>query len=63
MLTTLGRLDEAAGDRKGVPNFLSTHPEPLARVTEIAPRSRRLKAGKSGVRHRPRPRCARRWTA
>src|SRR6185436_19400089 len=37
MLSTLGRLDEAAGDRKGVPNFLSTHPEPLARVTEIRP--------------------------
>ena len=35
MLSTLGRLDEAAGDRKGVPNFLSTHPEPLARVQEI----------------------------
>jgi predicted Zn-dependent protease len=35
MLSTLGRLDEAAGDRKGVPNFLSTHPEPLARVKEV----------------------------
>ena len=30
MLSTLGRLDEASGDRKGVPNFLSTHPDPLA---------------------------------
>ena len=36
MLATLGRLDEAAGDRKGVPNWLSTHPDPLTRVSEIA---------------------------
>jgi predicted Zn-dependent protease len=48
MLTTLGRLDEAAGDRKGVPNFLSTHPEPLARVKEIGPEVQKAKAGKSG---------------
>jgi predicted Zn-dependent protease len=49
MLTTLGRLDEAAGDRKGVPNFLSTHPEPLARVKEIAPEVAKARAGKSGL--------------
>jgi predicted Zn-dependent protease len=48
MLTTLGRLDEAAGTRKGVPNFLATHPEPLARVKEIAPEVQKAKAGKSG---------------
>ena len=36
-LSTLGRLDEAAGDRRGVPNWLSTHPEPLSRVAEIQP--------------------------
>ena len=48
MLATLGRLAEADGDRKGVPNFLSTHPEPLARVKEIAPEVARAKAGKSG---------------
>jgi predicted Zn-dependent protease len=48
MLTTLGRLAEADGDRKGVPNFLSTHPEPLARVKEIAPEVAKAKAGKSG---------------
>jgi predicted Zn-dependent protease len=47
MLSTLGRLDEAAGDRKGVPNFLSTHPEPLARVTEIRPTVEKLKAGRA----------------
>jgi predicted Zn-dependent protease len=48
MLATLGRLAEADGDRKGVPNFLSTHPEPLARVKEIAPEVAKAKAGKSG---------------
>ena len=45
MLTTLGRLAEASGERKGVPNFLSTHPEPLARVMEIASTVAKLKAG------------------
>ena len=44
MLSTLGRLDEAAGERKGVPNFLSTHPEPLARVKEIQPIIQQLRA-------------------
>jgi predicted Zn-dependent protease len=48
MLTTLGRLSEAAGDRKGVPNFLSTHPEPLARVAQIQPEVQKAKAGRSG---------------
>jgi predicted Zn-dependent protease len=47
MLSTLGRLDEAAGDSKGVPNWLSTHPEPLTRVSEIEPTVTKLKAGKS----------------
>ena len=36
-LATLGRLDEAAGDRRGVPNWLSTHPDPLSRVAEVQP--------------------------
>src|SRR5688572_15844206 len=45
MLSTLGRLAEASGDRKGVPNFLSTHPDPLARVMEIGPTVAKLKAG------------------
>jgi predicted Zn-dependent protease len=44
-LSTLGRLDEAAGDRRGVPNWLSTHPEPLARVKDIQPVVEQLKAG------------------
>ena len=46
-LTTLGRLDEAQGDRRGVPNWLSTHPEPLARVDEIRPLVEKLKVGGS----------------
>ena len=47
-LSTLGRLDEAAGDRRGVPNWLSTHPEPLSRVTEIQPTVDQLKAAGAG---------------
>jgi predicted Zn-dependent protease len=47
MLSTLGLLDEASGDRKGIPNWLSTHPEPLARVAEIKPVVSKLKAEKS----------------
>ncbi len=47
MLSTLGRLDEARGDRKGIPNWLSTHPEPLARVAEIEPTVSKLSAGRS----------------
>jgi len=43
-LSTLGRLDEAAGDRRGIPGWLSTHPEPLSRVDEIQPVVRQLKA-------------------
>lgn len=35
MLTTLARLDEAAGERRGVPNWLSTHPAPADRVEEV----------------------------
>jgi predicted Zn-dependent protease len=49
MLSTLGRLDEAAGERKGVPNWLSTHPDPLSRVGEIQPRVAQLKAGRTGL--------------
>ena len=35
MLTTLQRLDEASGERRGVPNWLSTHPAPADRVQQI----------------------------
>lgn len=35
MLQTLARLDEASGSRRGVPNWLSTHPAPADRVAEV----------------------------
>lgn len=35
MLTTLGRLSEASGSSRGVPNFLSTHPLPADRVERV----------------------------
>jgi predicted Zn-dependent protease len=35
MLETLSRLDEANGSRKGVPNWLSTHPAPADRVEQV----------------------------
>lgn len=35
MLTTLGRLSEASGSSRGVPNFLSTHPLPADRVEQV----------------------------
>ncbi len=41
MLSTLGRISELS-DRRGVPNWLSTHPEPTARVVEVAPVVARL---------------------
>jgi predicted Zn-dependent protease len=47
MLATLGRLDEASGSRKGIPNWLSTHPDPLQRVAEIQPVVAKLKAGRT----------------
>jgi predicted Zn-dependent protease len=49
MLTTLGRLDEASGQRRGVPNWLETHPEPLARVKEIQPAVQQLSAGRTDL--------------
>jgi predicted Zn-dependent protease len=35
MLRTLARLDEASGSRRGVPNWLSTHPAPADRVDRV----------------------------
>ncbi len=35
MLRTLQRLDEASGSRRGVPNWLSTHPAPADRVQQV----------------------------
>ncbi len=37
VLTTLSRLDEAASSRRGVPGWLSTHPDPADRVAKIQP--------------------------
>ena len=37
MLNTLSRLDESTGTRKGVPNWLSTHPAPADRVQQVQP--------------------------
>lgn len=41
MLSTLGRIGELS-DRRGVPNWLSTHPAPTSRVAEVAPTVARL---------------------
>ena len=49
MLMTLGRLDEASGQRRGVPNWLETHPDPLARVKEIQPAVEQLAAGRTDL--------------
>src|SRR5258705_11004572 len=49
MLQTLGRLDEASGQSKGVPNWLETHPEPLTHVKEIQPTVQELSAGRTGL--------------
>jgi predicted Zn-dependent protease len=46
MLSTLGRLDEARDEEGGVPSWLSTHPEPLARVSEVAPVVNELRANR-----------------
>ena len=53
MLMTLGQLDEADGSRKGIPNFLSTHPEPLSRVEEIEPKLAQLRAGRTNLKTDP----------
>ncbi len=48
MLTTLGRLDQAQGSRKGVPNWLSTHPAPADRVEKIEPVIQQARAAMDG---------------
>ena len=40
VLETLGRIS-AATDRRGVPNWLATHPQPADRVAKVPTRSRR----------------------
>ncbi len=42
LLTTLARIEEAS-DRQGVPNWLSTHPQPADRVEEVAARVAELR--------------------
>ena len=42
MLRTLARLDEASGARRGVPNWLSTHPAPADRVEQVQAMRRRV---------------------
>jgi predicted Zn-dependent protease len=48
MLNTLSRLDEATGTRKGVPNWLSTHPAPADRVQQVQPVIAKAKANVPG---------------
>jgi predicted Zn-dependent protease len=47
MLTTLQRLDQANGSRKGVPNWLSTHPAAADRVEKIQPAIQEARAAMS----------------
>ena len=49
MLTTLARLDEASGSRRGVPNWLSTHPAPADRVEEAQAFIAEARAGNPGA--------------
>jgi len=46
MLMTLGRLDATATDRNGVPNWLSTHPQPADRVEKVQAAVSELRAGR-----------------
>ncbi len=46
-LATLGRMRE--GSEKGIPNWLSTHPEPASRVAEIQPFVQQLVAGRTDL--------------
>ncbi len=43
MLAALGRISEAT-DRRGTPNWMSTHPEPTSRVAEVGPHVEQLMA-------------------
>lgn len=46
LLTTLGRID-ALADRRGVPSYLATHPDPLDRVERIRPVVAELESGRA----------------
>ena len=43
LLTTLGRIDEA-GDRRGIPNWLSTHPQPEDRTQRMEETVQKIRA-------------------
>ena len=47
-LSVLARMRE--GSEKGIPNWLSTHPEPASRVEEVQPLVQQLTAGKGELR-------------
>jgi predicted Zn-dependent protease len=47
MLTTLARIDEAT-DRRGMPNWMATHPEPASRVNEVQSVVAQLRADGNG---------------
>ncbi len=48
MLTTLSRLDEAASTARGVPGWLSTHPDPANRVQQVQPAIARAESAHQG---------------
>jgi predicted Zn-dependent protease len=50
LLQTLARMDELS--ERGVPNWLSTHPEPAARVTEAAPIAAKFASPAAAERNR-----------
>jgi predicted Zn-dependent protease len=50
MLNTLARLDDAAGSRRGIPNWLSTHPAPADRVAEVQAFVKEAHAGPVGAK-------------
>jgi predicted Zn-dependent protease len=47
MLSTLGRLSEAGGSSRGVPNFLSTHPLPADRVEQVSTVAEKVRTSSS----------------
>ena len=47
-LSVLARMRE--GSEKGIPNWLSTHPEPASRVQEVQPLVQQLASGRSDLR-------------
>jgi len=48
MLTTLSRLDEASSSARGVPGWLSTHPDPADRVVQVQPAIAQAEAAHQG---------------